>query len=245
MFLKPTYPFARKLHRRAALAGILTALLMLCGCKHVPSTTVYPDPDAYAIRGIDISAHNGDIDFEAVKRDGISFVLIKATEGTSFKDRKFQANYLAAKTAGLMVGAYHFFRFDAPGYMQALNIANSLNGRTIDLPVAIDIEEWTNPNSQATDLIQDRLDEMIDYLESHGYRVMLYSNKNGSARFIRGRYEGYPLWLCSLGAEPAEFDWTLWQATHHGAVKGVKGAVDVNAFNGTPEAWANFLGLAQ
>lgn len=231
----------RSLARRLSIVAA-GAIMLFClfSCRHTPSASVYPDPTKFPVRGIDVSAHNGEIDFNAVKADGISFVIIKATEGTSFKDRSFASNLLAAKMAGLKVGAYHFFRFDASGYMQALNLANSLRGRQLDLPVAIDIEEWSNPNQQGTDLIRGRLDEMIDYLEQHGFRVMLYSNKNGNSRFIRGRFEGFPLWICSLADEPSSFDWTLWQATHHGKVVGVKGDVDINAFNGSISDWEVF-----
>lgn len=202
--------------------------------------TTYPDPAKFEIRGIDVSAHNGEIDFPIVRDDGFEFVLIKATEGASFKDRRFINNLRRAREAGLKVGAYHFFRFDTPGYMQGLNFLNSVKSRQLDLPLVIDVEEWANPNSQATALVLDRLVEMIDHLERHGYRVMLYTNKNGFARFIRGRLEGYHLWLCSLAVEPEQERWTLWQATHNGRVRGIKGAVDINAFRGTREEWELF-----
>lgn len=202
--------------------------------------TPYPDPEKYEIRGIDVSAHNGDIDFPIVRDDGYEFVFIKATEGATFKDRRFISNLRRAREAGLKVGAYHFFRFDTPGYMQGLNFLNSVRSRELDLPLVIDVEEWTNPNSQATALVLDRLGEMIDHLERHGYRVMLYTNKNGFTRFIRGRLESYPLWLCSLAVEPELERWAMWQATHNGKVRGIKGPVDINAFQGSKEEWDLF-----
>lgn len=82
---------------------------------------------------------------------------------------------------------------------------------------------------------------MIDHLEGHGYRVMLYTNKNGYARFVKGRLEGYPLWICSLMDEPDGFGWTLWQATHNGRVDGVNHPVDINAFSGTLAEWEEFI----
>ncbi len=217
-------------------------LLLLGSCSGRGNRPVapYPDPAKYTVRGIDISAHNGEIDFPIVRDNGYDFVLIKATEGATFKDRRFIENLRRAREAGMKVGAYHFFRFDTPGYMQGLNFLNSVRDRGLDLPLVIDVEEWTNPNSQATALVLDRLGEMIDHLESHGYKVMLYTNKNGFARFISGRLEGYPLWLCSLAVEPDRGQWTLWQATHNGRVDGVDGAVDINAFNGTRNEWELF-----
>lgn len=90
---------------------------------------VTPSEEEYPVRGIDISSHNGDIDFGALKQAGIDFVLIKASEGSSFKDPRFYTNIARARKAGLKVSAYHFFRFDATGYMQALNFLHSLRGR--------------------------------------------------------------------------------------------------------------------
>ncbi|MDE5665865.1 GH25 family lysozyme [uncultured Duncaniella sp.] len=220
---------------------ILTATLTACGKGGDTPAQSYPDRSKFKIIGIDISAHNGEIDFRKVAADGISFVIIKATEGGTFKDRRFIDNLREARKAGLKVGAYHFFRFDTPGYMQGLNFLNSLQSRELDLPLIIDIEEWANPNSQPTPMVLNRLTEMIDHLESHGHRVMLYTNKNGFARFVRGRLEGYPLWICSLIDEPHGIEWKLWQGTHNGRVNGIDHPVDINAFAGTEAEWAEFL----
>ena len=222
-------------------AMIVTALLTRCGQGDDTPGQIYPDRNKFNIVGIDISAHNGDIDFSKVAADGISFVIIKATEGGTFKDKKFIDNLRKAREAGLKVGAYHFFRFDTPGYMQGLNFLNSLQSRHLDLPLIIDIEEWANPNSQPTQMVLNRLNEMIDHLEGHGHRVMLYTNKNGFARFVRGRLEGYPLWICSLVDEPQEMDWVIWQGTHNGKVNGINHPVDINAFGGTQSEWEAFL----
>lgn len=198
----------------------------------------------YETVGIDISAHNGEIDFEKVKGDGVKFVIIKATEGGTFKDRRFIENVRKAREAGLKVGAYHFFRFDTPGYIQGLNFVNSLRDRDLDLPVVIDIEEFTNPNFQATRLVLERLTEMVDHLERHGYRVMIYTNKKGYARFVKGRLEGYPLWLCSLGSLSDDTDCDIWQATHHGRVDGIDTDVDINVYSRSTEEWEKFAGGA-
>lgn len=217
--------------------------LLVTGCKDNSQQKLarYPDPEKFAVLGIDVSAHNGDIDFDKVAADGISFVMIKATEGGTFKDKKFIENLKSARMAGLKVGAYHFFRFDTPGYMQGLNFVNSLRGRKLDLPVAIDIEEWANPNSQPTPKVLNQLNEMIDHLEEHGYNVILYTNKNGFSRFIKGRLESYPLWICSLVDEPEDMEWMFWQATHNGKVQGIEHPVDINAFSGNMHDWLELV----
>ncbi|MDE6416527.1 MAG: hypothetical protein K2K68_05830 [Duncaniella sp.] len=226
--------------------SILLAVAVMASCSRKAPREVCPDREVYPVAGIDISAHNGVIDFDALKADGYDFVIIKATEGATFKDKAFLDNYARATEAGLQVGAYHFFRFETSGYMQGLNFVNSLNGRELHLPVAIDIEEWTNSAAQPTKHVLDRLNEMIEHLEKHGYRVMLYTNKNGFERFVRGNFPGYPVWLCSLSEPPAEsVRWTMWQYTHRGEVAGTDHPVDINAFNGSREDWDKWLGIAQ
>ena len=153
--------------------------------------------DEYPVTGLDLSAHNGDIDFSLLAADSIDFVVLKATEGATFKDPKFHHNYLAARKAGIRnIGAYHFFKFGTDGKMQGINLLNSLVGKTLELPLVIDLEEWTNPKNMHTDSIVVRLQDMIDYLESNGHAVMLYTNKDGYERFVRDRFTDYPLLLC-------------------------------------------------
>ena len=227
---------------RLPLILLTAAILILTGCRrrNADSSNAVPGFKSYEIVGIDVSAHNGDIDFDRVKKEGVEFVIIKATEGSTFKDRRFIENVRKARKAGLKVGAYHFFRFDTPGYMQGLNLVNSIHGRELDLPAVIDIEEFTNPNFQATRLVTNRVIEMIDHLENRGYRVMLYTNKKGHARFIKGQLSTYPLWLCSLGSLPDDIDCKIWQATHHGRIAGVEHDVDINVFTAPREEWELF-----
>lgn len=198
---------------------------------------------SYPVVGIDISSHNGpDIDFEALRSEGIEFVILKATEGVSLKDSRFHTNYLKATRAGLKVGVYHFFRFDCTGMMQAINLIHSVRGKSLDLPLIIDAEEWSNPITHPTPGVVESLYDMINYLDSHGYPVMIYTNKNGYERFVRGRLEEFPLWLCSLSElGDGSPSCRIWQFSHRGDVKGVNGPVDLNAFVGSREEWDQWL----
>nr|MBD5377217.1 hypothetical protein [Bacteroides sp.] len=199
------------------------------------------DKEVYPVTGIDVSAHNGTINFEKVAADNVDFVIIKATEGATFKDKAFIDNYRRARKAGLKVGAYHFFRFDTPGHMQALNMLHSVRGLSLDLPLTIDVEEWTNPGNEPVEAVLDRLWEMTDYLERHGYPLMIYTNKKGLDRFFEGHPRNIPLWLCTFSEPDSRYPWTLWQHTHRGRVDGVDGLVDMNTFNGSREEWENWV----
>ncbi len=185
------------------------------------------------VKGVDISAHNGNVKFSTLKEQGIDFAILKATEGSTFKDTSFVNNIQKAQNAGMKVGAYHFFRFDVPGHLQAINLINSVTGRKLDFPIVIDIEESGNPEITDTKLIKSRLGEMIDHLHYSGFPVMLYSNKKGYNRFIKEHFDTIPLWICSFSNPPEEFDWDLWQYTHSGHLNGANGHIDINAFRGT------------
>ena len=200
-------------------------------------TSLPVDTSAYAVRGADISAHNGRVDFDILRDKGLDFVYIKATEGADFKDAAFAANLNAARKAGLKVGAYHFFRFDSPGYMQALNLLHSVRGRRLDLPLVIDVEEWTNPVNRSTDQTVGRIKEMAEELRAEGYRVMLYTNKDGYSRSVEGRLGNYPLWICSFQPLEDDTDWTMWQYTHRGTIEGIDRLIDLNVYRGTRAQW--------
>lgn len=200
-----------------------------------------PDREAFPVAGVDLSAHNGDVDFEAMAADGISFVFLKASEGRSFKDKKFNENYWAARRAGLRVGAYHFFRFESSGEMQAINMLHSMRGKRFDLPSVIDVEEWTNPETELTDSVIRRVREMAAYLKERGLEVMVYSNRDGYEKFLDRKFNDCALWISSLrGVEP-EHKWDFWQYTHRGRVEGVAGDVDLNLFNGDSARWDSCL----
>lgn len=226
-------------------AGIIAACLLFVNNRRAIKS-VNVDEEMFPVRGLDLSAHNGEIDFERIAGDSIDFVMLKATEGTSFKDPRFHSNYLKARKACIKaIGAYHFFRFDTDGEMQAINFLNSLRGKTLDLPAVIDLEEWSNPGGIPTEDIVKRLRSMIECLERNGHNVMFYTNKDGYERFLKGRFDSFPLWICSFTDPPLDDDdntrWSLWQYSHQGWTEACDSKVDLNTFNGSHEEWLNWL----
>ena len=82
----------------------------------------YPDKKEYKIKGIDVSAYQGDIDWNILSKQGIVFAFIKATEGSSYVDERFKTNYENASKTDLKIGAYHFFSYDSNGEKQLIRI---------------------------------------------------------------------------------------------------------------------------
>lgn len=221
------------------LAIFTVATLRLIGARD-PHVDV--EREQYPVVGVDLSAHNGDVDFMRVAADGVDFVFLKASEGEDFRDPKFSHNYREARAAGLKVGAYHFFRFDADGYLQGRNFLAAVDSLDLDLPLAIDVEDWSNPEGFTPDEIVSGLRGMIIALEGCRHKVILYSNKQGYNRYIKDRLDEMSVWLCSFTNPPIPGDgWVLWQHSHRSHVDGINGDVDLNTFNGDSLMWEQWI----
>ena len=205
------------------------------------TTPPYVDRQLYPVAGFDISAHNGNINFKGAVNDGMEFVWIKATEGVTFRDRKFSENHSKAGKAGLKRGAYHFFRFDKDGVEQAINLLETVGDRNLELGVAVDVESSGNPDGIDPDLIKQRILAMVEYLNLRGLAPTLYCNKTDYYKYLVDSFPGNSLWICSFSQDPIAAPWTFWQYNHKGSVKGVKGDVDLNVFAGTRKEWNDFI----
>lgn len=192
-----------------------------------------PSQAEYPVRGIDISAHNGAVDFEALKRQGVQFAYIKATEGTDFVDKRFVENAVGARDAGIPAGAYHFFRFDTDGELQAWNFIRAIKGRNFTLPPVIDLEEWGNDETIATSRVIAGLKAFMSVLRDEGYEPVIYTNKDGYNRFVKRHLREHPLWICSFSNPPlqASSQWHIWQFSHRGTLDGISGYVDLNTIH--------------
>lgn len=227
-----------------AATGLLVAAVGLHRYLLRQRPHVDPDRDRYPVAGLDISAHNGNPDFDSIAAAGIDFVYLKASEGISFRDPSFRRNFEAARRAGLSVGAYHFFRFDCDGRRQAMNMLAAVDSLPLDLPLAIDIEEWRNEAEVTTAVIIGRLQSMEAMLRGSGRRVIIYTNKNGYSRFVAGEFvpDEPDLWICSFTNPPMpDSRWRLWQHSHVARVPGIKGDVDMNTFNGSRDEFRRWM----
>lgn len=229
----------------AALAFLVVIFLLVFSAvwayREYMTTPPYVDEVKYPVRGIDVSRHNGEINFKKVADSGIEFVFIKASEGVTHRDSLFVRNLRQAGAAGLKTGAYHFFRFDGDGVEQAVNFLGAVGSRHTDMGLVIDVEKNGNPSNVPPEVVKERLSSMVEYMNLLGFRVMIYTNIDGYYDYIADILPGYPLWICRFKENPINAEWTFWQYDHHGKVDGVKGDVDLDAFCGTREEWERFL----
>ena len=229
------------------LLGVV-ALVVLFGAyvgrRFILPHSVNVDRYRYPIAGIDVSKHNGEIDFKQVSNDNYQFVFIKASEGKTYQDDAFERNYTEARDAGLKVGAYHFFRKNRSGKDQAENFLNVIKGKPMDLPLVIDLEDdWGNGATIDRKSALQRVLDMINILHEKGYPVMIYTNLDGYGKYYKDMLGDHDLWLCSFTSPDLlpEMPHRIQQFSHEGNVAGVNGKVDLNVFRGTKKEWNRYL----
>jgi lysozyme len=215
----------------ARWAAILAALtLLLAGAGYIYFVTYEPSRSRYPVRGVDVSHHQGAIDWAKVAADDVAFAYIKATEGGDFRDSRFVSNWTEAQSAGLAVGAYHFFTFCRPATDQARNIIEVVPKAPDALPIAIDLEFGGNC-SQAPSMehLQSEIAILLRQVEAHfGKRAILYVTKEFHTVYGE-RLPDRRLWFRSIAFPPRlSRSWAIWQYHNRGSVDGVAGPVDLN-----------------
>lgn len=201
----------------------------------------------YEVTGVDVSNHQGAIDWAALRGGDVAFAYIKASEGASFVDARFAQNWAAARDAGVPRGAYHFFTLCQPGVAQARHFLRTV-GQAGDLPPAIDAEHM-GPcrRTPATDDPAREIAAFLDEVERvSGQRPIVYTTRRFHDAFLVGRLEGERFWIRSLGVPPRfrRDAWVFWQIDHDARRPGVAGPVDLNVFRGSPQAFQRFLSAA-
>lgn len=189
--------------------------------------------------GIDVSSHQGDIDWKAVKEAGVQFVIIRiggrgyGYEGNLFRDEKAQQNYEGAKANGLLVGAYIFSQAldEAEAREEARLVLEMTEGWELDLPVAFDWEylhfEARTDEARKEDITDCAL-AFCDELEKNGLQPMLYTGVSARTLDLY-RVQQYPMWLALYSDTMYYKNWmSFWQYSCTGTVPGIGTDVDLN-----------------
>jgi len=190
--------------------------------------------------GIDVSHHQGEVDWGEVKADGMVFAFAKATEGDDFVDPMFDRHWTAMKEAGLVRGAYHFFDPNVDAAVQAENFIATVTLSPGDLPPVLDIEITRGVSREGID---EDIRLWLEKVETaYGVKPILYSDPKFIAEYLGSQFSEHPLWLAEYTGEPPEPPegweaWTFWQYSQHGQIKGITGTVDKSQFRGTVADW--------
>ncbi len=191
-----------------------------------------PSERDFPNQGIDVSHHQGVIEWPLLPAQGVDFAYIKATEGGDHRDRRFAANWAGARNAGIARGAYHFFTLCRSGAEQAANFIAAVPIDPDALPPAVDLEYMGNCGGRPR--IADFHSELAVYIravEAH-YRkpVLLYLTEEFDSAYRVSARVARPLWLRSLVFEPdfGARPWTVWQVSNFRRLRGISGRVDWN-----------------
>ncbi|EOS33722.1 hypothetical protein C804_02048 [Lachnospiraceae bacterium A4] len=198
----------------------------------------------YEVHGVDVSHYQGTIDWETLSQQNLDFAVIKATEGSTHIDDRFEENWQAAEQTHLYLGAYHFFSFDSEGDRQAASYIDTVGNLDGKLAPVVDVEYYGNKKSNPparTDVVKN-LGALLDALEQH-YQIkpIIYTTFTVYNEYIKGEFEEYPLWVRSIYCPPEVLfgnKWSFWQYMDTAMLDGYAGDekyIDVNVFRGTME----------
>ena len=211
----------------AAAAGLLLLLFFLVKTKRLQvNRFIVTRRDTV---GVDISEYQAYVDMDTLAGQGIEFVYMKATEGSGYKDSRFEENWANAGKSGIPAGAYHFFSFDSPGKMQAGNYINTVGNLDGKLIPAVDVEFYADKRQNPPDResVAAELRDFLDALEEEYHvKPMIYCPREIYEKYIAPYFDDYPRWIRSV-YYPAQFEagnsWVIWQYCDTGELDGYKG----------------------
>lgn len=192
--------------------------------------------------GIDVSKYQGDIDWNAVKADGIEFVFIRAAyrgygaEGNLKEDQRFKEYFKGAREAGLDVGIYVFSQAinEDEAIEEAEFAISLLDGEKLQLPVVFDPETIRDDDARTDNVSGEQFTRntiaFCERVKELGYEPMVYTNMLWEAfNFDMKALENYPFWYADYEAKPqTPYDFSIWQYTEKGKVAGIDGYVDLD-----------------
>jgi lysozyme len=192
-------------------------------------------------KGIDISHYQTVENWSAVRNSGISFVIIKSTEGSSGIDQSLQSHLSGAKSVGIKVGVYHFCRAkDTQSAIQEadffVSTINSIGGFGIlDIAPVLDLETPEGASRANVVSVCRTWIERVKQLS--GVQPMLYSFPSFADEFLDNTLADIPLWLADYSHDtpPNHAGWSQWtflQYSEKGRVTGIDGYVDMDEFDG-------------
>jgi GH25 family lysozyme M1 (1,4-beta-N-acetylmuramidase) len=206
-----------------------------------------PKPVDPFVPGIDVSYHQGSIDWSRVASAGKRFAYARASAGTLTADSAYAANRAGARAAGLAVGAYHYGNPDSAPNDAANEASWFLQNATVasgDLVPVLDLEVSNGLDAPTlTSWVQTWLSQVA---AATGVKPIIYTNRSfwttSMANTEWFAQNGYRLWIAhwTTASQPTlpaadwgGLGWTLWQHSSTGSVPGIAGKVDLDRFNGT------------
>lgn len=191
------------------------------------------------IKGIDVSAWQGKIDWKTVADYGMGFAILRITEAGNVVDSQFENNLAGCNKYNIPVGVYKYSYAMTIAEIQreARKIVSTLNGRRIQFPVFLDLE-YNNQRSLGSESVHKMADAFRESVEAAGYKFAIYCNVDWYENVICSHLKKYDFWIARY---PANDDGWLqerlrpdfgvgWQYSSKAKIPGISGTVDRNVF---------------
>ena len=193
-------------------------------------------PDKVQFDGIDISKHNGEINWAELKKQSkIKYIYIRATVGSNVTDPKYKENFNNARKHGFKAGSYHYFTNLSSATAQFENFIKTIDRNSQDILPVIDVEEinrWSKQQLRDSVMVFARLVE--DYF---GCKPLIYTNEKFFTTNLGRAFAEFPLFIAKYSTSRPNigYNWVLWQFSDcgqfKGTIKGNRGEVDLSRFN--------------
>ena len=190
------------------------------------------------VMGIDVSKWNGNIDWEAVKNSGVSYVIIRcgyrgSSQGALIQDSKFEQNIKGATKAGLKVGVYFFSQAidKNEAVEEASMVLECIKNYSIAYPVFLDVEPSGGRADKLTKAERTEICQAFcETIKKYGYTPGIYANKTWlETKLDMSVLNAYKVWLAQYASEPTyQGRYDMWQYKDSGTVSGISGSVDLN-----------------
>lgn len=191
-------------------------------------------------KGIDVSYHQGAIDWAKVKADGVQFAIIRSSYGLSSKDKKFEENILGASAQGIAIGVYHFMyaKTDAEAKKNAENCIKTIEKYRHDIALKVwaDWEYDSDENAKKKGIVLTKAQRtrfiriFLETLSAKGFDVGVYLNPDYMSKCED--LSEFPLWLAKYSSTMGNYNPFMWQYSSKGTIKGISGNVDMDIYYG-------------
>jgi GH25 family lysozyme M1 (1,4-beta-N-acetylmuramidase) len=232
----------------------LLVTLMVAGCAQPPvESDVEQDATVCGVgptvKGIDVSYYQGSINWTSVKGAGVQYAFIRVSDGLGTPDSKFDTYWADSRAAGVLHGAYQFFRPSEDPIAQADLLLSKIGNQIAadDLPPVLDVE---SADGLSASQVAAKVKQWVDHVTAAlGRPPIIYTGYYFWRDSVGDADESAsPLWhaqytsaACPMIAD-AWSDWAFWQYTSSGSVAGIAGNVDVDRWNGDMASLTAFLG---
>jgi lysozyme len=217
---------------RRFLAAVAVALCLLAAST-TPATgataNVRPSLRPGESYGIDVASFQGAVDWAQVKKNAVSFTYIKATQGTSYVNPFFRADWQGAKAAGLSYGAYQFFSLCSAGLDQARSFLAVVPRDRSALPAAVDLELRGNCAARPrASMVAAQLRAFVTAVEAGTHKtVLFYIGRDFAARYRLSMFRTSPQWQSRL-RRPTDRHAVVWQPKAVFQIGGIATMVDLD-----------------